>query len=169
MRRRCVMSYLKRHGTRRVPQWAPLQGQEPNSAGGFAWVVDAWTRLRRFLILGSEGGSYYASEWKLTRENAQAVEECVREDGPRAVAEIVRGSTEGRAPKNDPALDALALAAGLGDLETRRAAPDALPAGRGGWGAGRPGRRGGPRSPRFPPVAAAGRRVRADPAGAPTA
>ena len=78
-----------------------------------------WTRLRRFLVLGSEGGSYYASEWTLTRENAQAVEQCVREDGPRAVAEIVRVSTEGRAPKNDPALYALALAAGVGDVDTR--------------------------------------------------
>ena len=67
------MSYLKRHGTRRVSQRVPLPGQAPNSAGGFAWAVDVWTRLRRFLILGSEGGSYYASEWKLTRENAQAV------------------------------------------------------------------------------------------------
>jgi 60 kDa SS-A/Ro ribonucleoprotein len=121
------MSYLKRHGTRRVPQWAPLPGQAPNSAGGFAWAVDVWTRLRRFLILGSEGGSYYASEWSLTRENAQAVEECVREDGLRAVAEIVRVSAEGRAPKNDPALYALALAAGTGDVETRRAALAALP------------------------------------------
>jgi len=121
------MSYLKRHGTRRVPQWVPLPGQSPNSAGGFAWIVDRWTRLRRFLILGSEGGSYYASEWSLTRENAQAVEECVREDGLRAVAEIVRVSTEGRAPKNDPALYALALAAGLGDVDTRRAALEALP------------------------------------------
>ncbi len=121
------MSYLKRHGTRRVPQWAPLPGQRSNSAGGFAWAVDAWTRLRRFLILGSEGGSYYASQWTLTRENAQAVEECIREDGARAVAEIVRVSTEGRAPKNDPALFALALAAGAADVETRRAALAALP------------------------------------------
>jgi 60 kDa SS-A/Ro ribonucleoprotein len=121
------MSYLKRHGTRRVSQRVPLPGQAPNSAGGFAWAVDVWTRLRRFLILGSEGGSYYASEWKLTRENAQAVEQCVREDGLRAVAEIVRVSADGRAPKNDPALYALALAAGTGDLETRRAALDALP------------------------------------------
>jgi len=121
------MSYLKRHGTRRVPQWAPLPDQAPNSAGGFAWAVDVWTRLRRFLILGSEGGSYYASEWSLTRENAQAVEECVREDGLRAVAEIVRVSAEGRAPKNDPALYALALAAGLGDEATRKAALSALP------------------------------------------
>src|SRR5688572_956729 len=121
------MSYLKRHGTRRVPQWLPLPGQAPNSAGGFAWTVDMWTRLRRFLVLGSEGGSYYASEWELTRKNAKAVEECVREDGVRAVAEIVGVSTEGRAPKNDPALYALALAAGLGDTETRRAALSALP------------------------------------------
>src|SRR6266536_2825585 len=121
------MSYLKRHGTRRVPQRAPLPGQVPNSAGGFAWAVDAWTRLRRFLVLGSEGGSYYASEWTLTRENAQSVEQCVREDGARTVAEIVRVSVEGRAPKNDPALYALALAAGLGDTETRQAALAALP------------------------------------------
>ena len=121
------MSYLKRFGTRRVPQWAPLPGQAPNSDGGYAWAVDVWTRLRRFLILGSEKGSYYATEWSLTRENALAVEECVREDGPRAVAEIVRVSAEGRAPKNDPALFALALAAGLGDVETRRAALAALP------------------------------------------
>ena len=123
------MSYLKRHGTRRVPQWAPIPGsdQVPNSSGGFAWAVDDWTRLRRFLVLGSEGGSYYAPQWKLTRENSKTVERCVREDGKRAVAEIVRVSDEGRAPKNDPALFALALAAGLGDEETRKAALDALP------------------------------------------
>jgi len=123
------MSYLKRHGTRRVPQWAPIpgSGQVPNSAGGFAWEVDDWARLRRFLILGSEGGSYYASEWALTRENAQAADRCIREDGRRAVAEIVRVSEEGRAPKNDPALFALAMAAGLGDEGTRRAALEALP------------------------------------------
>jgi 60 kDa SS-A/Ro ribonucleoprotein len=48
------MSYLKRHGTKRVPQWAPLPGQVENSNAGYAWPVDDWTRLRRFLILGSE-------------------------------------------------------------------------------------------------------------------
>ncbi len=121
------MTYLKRHGTRRVPQWAPLAGQTPNSAGGHSWAVDVWTRLRRFLILGSEGGSYYAGEWALTRENTQAVAEAVREDGRRAVAEILVVSAEGRAPKNDPALYALAVAAGAEDVETRRAALDALP------------------------------------------
>jgi 60 kDa SS-A/Ro ribonucleoprotein len=121
------MSYLSKHGTRRVPQWLPLRGQVANSAGGHAWAVDVWTRLRRFLILGSDGGSYYASEWTLTRENAAAVEATVREDGLRAVAEIVTVSREGRAPKHDPALYALALAAGVGDDDTRKAALAALP------------------------------------------
>jgi 60 kDa SS-A/Ro ribonucleoprotein len=106
---------------------APLPGQAPNSAGGFAWAVDHWARLRRFIVLGSEGGSYYASEWTLTRENAQGVETALREDGRRAVAEIVAVSREGRAPKNDPALFALAMAAGLGDVDTRKAALEALP------------------------------------------
>ncbi len=66
------MSYLKRIRPRRPPQSAPIlgSGQVANSAGGFAWAVDDWARLRRFLVLGSEGGSYYAREQKLTRENA---------------------------------------------------------------------------------------------------
>ena len=121
------MSYLKRHRKDCVPQWEPLPGQVENSAGGHSWAVDPWTRLRRFLILGSEGDSYYASEWKLTRANAEAVEQAVRADGKRAVAEIVAVSREGHAPKNDPALFALALAAGVGDEDTRKAALEALP------------------------------------------
>ena len=121
------MAYLKRHNPKRVPQWAPLAGQVKNSNGGHAWPVDDWTRLRRFLILGSEGGSYYASEWRLTRENAEAVERALRADGNRAVDEIVAVSREGRAPKNEPALFALALAAGVGDEQTRKAALQALP------------------------------------------
>jgi 60 kDa SS-A/Ro ribonucleoprotein len=121
------MTYLKGFGTRRVPQRRPLPGQTPNDAGGFVWAVDVWARLRRFLVLGSEGGSYYVSQSSLTRENASAVEAAVREDGLRAVEEIVRVSREGRAPKNDPALFALALAAGAADEATRKAALAALP------------------------------------------
>ena len=90
------MSYLKRH--RHAPRaavGAPLPGQAPNSAGGFAWAVDTWTRLRRFLVLGSEGGSYYASERTLTRENAKAVEGCVARGRPargrRDRARLARG------------------------------------------------------------------------------
>src|SRR5215212_4168533 len=111
------MSYLKRHRTRRVMQRVRIRGstQVPNSGGGFAWAIDEWARLQRFLILGSEGGSYYASQRVLTRENAQAVERCLELDGARTVEQIVRVSGEGAAPKNGPAIFALAMAAGLGD------------------------------------------------------
>lgn len=97
------------------------------SIDGYRLEHHDWARLRRFLVLGSEGGSYYAGEFTLTRENAQAVERSIHEDGPRAVSEISRVSEEGQAPKNDPALFALAMAAGLGDEPTRRAALEALP------------------------------------------
>jgi len=123
------MSHLTGFARRATSQREPSPGsaQVPDSTVGFAWEVDDWTRLRRFLILGTEGGSYYATEPALTRENAQAVERCVLADGRRAVAEIVRVSQDARAPKNDPAIFALAMAAGLGDEETRRAALGALP------------------------------------------
>ncbi len=112
-----------------TPQSLPLPGtnQIENSAGGFSFPVNDWTRLQRFLILGSEGGSYYASEQKLSADNAGVVLNCIQNDGPRVVREIVAISKAGRAPKNDPALFALALCASLGDLPTRKLALDALP------------------------------------------
>jgi 60 kDa SS-A/Ro ribonucleoprotein len=111
-----------------VPQSRPLPGQVPISAGGHAWALDDWARLDRFLVLGSEGGTYYISERKLTVENAEAVKRCIAADGVRAVARIAAVSDAGRAPKNDPAIFALAMAAKLGDDATRKAAYAALPA-----------------------------------------
>ncbi len=123
------MSYLTKFTRRRTSQREAIPGtaQVPNSAGGFAWAVGDWTRLRRFLILGSEGGSFYATEWTLTRENATATWNCIERDGARAVREIVAVSTEGRAANNDAAIFALALAASATEDATRRAALDALP------------------------------------------
>jgi 60 kDa SS-A/Ro ribonucleoprotein len=106
---------------------AANKGLVTNSAGGFAFPVDDWTRLKRFLVLGSEGGSYYAGALKLTRENAQAVERCLAKNGRRTVETIVQVSEAGRAPKNDPAVFALALAASVGDDATRALALAALP------------------------------------------
>jgi 60 kDa SS-A/Ro ribonucleoprotein len=112
-----------------TPQVAPIPGsaQVPNSGGGFAWAVDGWARLDRFLVLGTEGGTYYVAERELTVENATAVADCLAEDGPRVVRRVVEISEAGRAPRNDPALFALAMAAGLGDPATRAAALEALP------------------------------------------
>ena len=124
------MSYLKNILSRkRTPQSEPIPGpgQVPNSAGGYAFPVDDWVRLERFLVLGTEGGSYYASERKLTVENAEATCRCIEADGARVVRLIVEISQAGRAPKNDPAIFALALCAARGNDATRRAALAALP------------------------------------------
>jgi 60 kDa SS-A/Ro ribonucleoprotein len=121
------VSYLQQFSTRQTPQSEPLPGQVANSAGGHAFEVGDWARMRRFLILGSEGGTFYVREQKLTRENAQATMRCIAQDGSRAVREIVEVSRAGRAPKNDPAIFALALACAADDAATRALALDALP------------------------------------------
>lgn len=118
----------KHFNVNRTPQGESIPGskQVQNSAGGYSFAVDCWTRLDRFLILGTEGGSYYATERALTIENAKAVSECIDKDGVRVVARIVEISDAGRAPKNDPAIFALAMCAKLGDDATRKAAFTAL-------------------------------------------
>ena len=100
--------------------------QVPNSAGGHSFAVAPSERLRRFLVLGTDGGTYYASERELTRDNAGVVLDWARHRTAELVDEVVTVSTAGRAPRNSTALFALAAAAALGDLEGRRAALAAL-------------------------------------------
>lgn len=127
------MNYLlKSPSQKKAPQSKPIPGRERemtrNNAGGFAFKADAWNRLLRFLILGSEGGTYYVGESDLTSQNMDNVRACIAADGQRAVRTIVDVSVAGRAPKNDPAIYALALAASYGsDIKVREAALAALP------------------------------------------
>jgi 60 kDa SS-A/Ro ribonucleoprotein len=111
--------------TPQTEQASPKQAR--NSAGGFSFVISPWARLERFLVLGAEGGTYYATERKLVRENAKSVLACLDADGPRAVETIVAISEAGRAPKNGPAIFALALACSHSDERTRTAALLAMP------------------------------------------
>lgn len=121
-------NYAQHFSTLTTPQTEEARPEQvENSAGGFVFALDKWKRLDRWLLLGCEGGTYYASEQKLTRENAKTVLECLAEDGRRTVDRIVEISDAGRAPKNDPAIFALAMAAGDAKLETRHYALAALP------------------------------------------
>ncbi len=101
-----------------TPQLSPIAGREAemarNGAGGMVFAVGAFDRLRRFLILGSDTPTYYADGRTLTLDNIGAVLAALDEDGLRVVSEIVSVSDSGRAPRNDPALYALALAASYG-------------------------------------------------------
>ena len=112
-----------------TPQSQPLSAnQVRNEAGGFVWKVDDFERLRRFLVLGSEGGTYYAKdEKKLGQENAQALLRLIGEGrGPEAVKIIVEYSTEGRTAKQDPIILCLAICARSTHMETKRAAYAAI-------------------------------------------
>ena len=116
---------------RATPQTQVIPGREKemakNHAGGFSFKLSPWDQLDRFLILGTEGATYYASEREMTAANAQSVIRLIGEDGVRVVNRVVEISDSGRAPKNDPALFVLALASAADDDATRKAALAALP------------------------------------------
>lgn len=81
-----------------------------NNAGGYVFQVGMFDILDRFLILGSDKPTYYAKADKITENNAANVIACLKKDWKRTIDRIVSVSTSGRAPKNDPALFALAVA-----------------------------------------------------------
>lgn len=118
---------LKTINTRTTPQRERARAdQVENSAGGFVFAVDDWTRLRRFLTLGVEGGTFYVSPKNLARDNALVIFRCIGLDPIRTVNEIVEISESGRAPKQNPAIFALAAATSMGDDKGRTAALNAL-------------------------------------------
>lgn len=99
----------------------------PNTAGGYGFALDDVARLRRFLILGTDGGTYYVSARELTREVASVVLRLAETDHPTLLATILDVSGRGAAPKAQPALFALAVAASVGTDAERAAALAALP------------------------------------------
>ena len=113
-----------------VPQTQPLPGRQDqvkNNAGGFVFSTGMWAQLERFLILGSEGGTYYVKERQHTLDNIKCVESCLKADGERLIKTVVEISDAGRAPKNDPALFALAYAFAKGTPSQRDSVIAALP------------------------------------------
>ncbi|MFC4374756.1 TROVE domain-containing protein [Nocardia halotolerans] len=122
------MNILSRISRRNTPQTAPADiRQVVNNAGGYVFEVTPQARVRRFLTLGTESGTYYVGAEALTADNAEFIVGYAAEHTTDLVREIVEISTSGRAPRQNPALFALAAAASVGDLDGRRAALAALP------------------------------------------
>jgi 60 kDa SS-A/Ro ribonucleoprotein len=120
------MDILRTLGLRRTPQGeAADPRQVANSAGGYVFPLDDAARLRRFLTLGVDGGTYYASDRALALDNAKVLTRMAATDPEGLVATIVDVSTRGAAPKQNPALFALAYAASV--PESAAAALAALP------------------------------------------
>jgi len=123
------VKYGKLFNPLQTPQTMPIPGsnQVRNSAGAFVWTLDRWAVLDRFLILGSESGTYYASPRALTHENVSNVLGLIADHGEKVVERICEVSQAGRAAKNDAAVFTLAICASLGNDATRMAALNALP------------------------------------------
>jgi len=123
------MRYGKTLNPTATPQTEPVPGKDQvaNSAGGYSFQLDKWKQLERFLILGTEKGTYYISEQKLTLANAQSALECIKADGMKAIKMAVDVSHSGRASKNDSAIFVLALAIKYGSDEVRKHAYASIP------------------------------------------
>jgi 60 kDa SS-A/Ro ribonucleoprotein len=96
-------------------QTQPIPGKESrmeaNNAGGYAYTITPMQQFRRFLVLGSEGGTMYVTEQKLTADNAKnATALFASEQGIEAVQMLRNVAINNLAPKVSPILFALALA-----------------------------------------------------------
>lgn len=120
-----ILSRFSTRKTRQLHRAAPEQVL--NAAGGHTFSVDDWARVHRFLTLGTDGGTYYTTAADLTRDNAEVLLRAAAADPVALVNRIVEVSAAGRAPKANPALFALAVAASVDDVVGRRAALAALP------------------------------------------
>lgn len=119
---------LSKVSTRKTAQTEKADPRQvPNSAGGFTFGVNKSNRLQRFLTLGTEGGTYYTSTEALTKDNAGVVIDYAKNATRELVRQTVEVSQAGRAPRNNPALFALAAASGLGNDDGRKYALSQLP------------------------------------------
>src|SRR6266480_7561 len=108
-----------------VPQSEPVDpSQVLNNAKGFTFVVGDTARLERFLILGSDGGTYYVSEKDLTKQNLTFLVELIKANEERFAKIVEEISTNGRAYRNSPAIFAVALL--LTHAENKSLAKDAV-------------------------------------------
>ena len=108
----------------------PILGREAdmvkNAAGGYAFKIDDLAVLNRFLITGTEGGTFYTGQKTLTLGHIKNMRQLIDADGVAVVERTATISHEGRAPKNDQAIFVLALCVKFGNAETRKAAASKL-------------------------------------------
>ncbi|XP_060590928.1 RNA-binding protein RO60-like [Ruditapes philippinarum] len=97
--------------------------QVRNNEDGYVHKLDDLKRLQRFLIMGTEGGSYYAKEQTLTRENIECLDRLIKDGkGLQAVNEIKEVSVNRRNVKQNSVLLAYSICARNNDKDTKRAA-----------------------------------------------
>lgn len=94
-----------------------------NDAGGYVFQLDPHDQVLRWLILGTDGGTYYVNEKPHTE---RALNMLIEAMSPEIVNLAVEVSEASRAARNDQAIFTLAAAARYGDDATRSAAYNAI-------------------------------------------
>lgn len=116
-----------RPGRAATPQGVQAdERQSRNHAGGFAFTIPGEARVRRFLTLGTDGGTYYVTEKDLTAENTGVVIEWAKTRPEALVALAAEISGKGTAPRNNPAIFAVMAAMAHGDEAGKHAAEAAF-------------------------------------------
>lgn len=115
------MSYTSYYSKLNPKQDQVIPGKEAymvsNSDGAKVFAVSLETRLKRFLILGSESPTYYSSAKDLTVDNAKSLEQLFSTNPETARDIIIQFVTEGRVKKINNALFATAIMAGSQNKE----------------------------------------------------
>lgn len=88
--------------------------QERNAAGGYAYTVDPFEWLDRFLILGTQNGNFYATEQQLTFGALGNLDKCISDDWSRVLDKVLIVSHERRAISPNPAIFVLAYLTAYG-------------------------------------------------------
>lgn len=83
--------------------------QVQNNAGGYVYTVNAEQRLRRFLVLGSEGGTFYASQRDLTKSNVDFMKSYAATNPEDFLAVLRDVDSHNVAPRHSTVLLALAV------------------------------------------------------------
>lgn len=89
---------------------------------GEVYKVTKWEMLKRFLVLGSEEGTYYVGAKKFTKENVKNIIKCVQDDGVRTFQILLEYSQTNRIIKQDTAILVLALLVSYGTDEVKKLA-----------------------------------------------
>jgi 60 kDa SS-A/Ro ribonucleoprotein len=113
--------------TSQMEQADPAQVR--NDEGAYVFEASPEQRLMRFLLIGVDEPTYYATAKNIAVENATVVTQMMQDEntGLAAVATAQGVSLAGRAKNNDPALWVLACAAASPHMKVRQAAAAVLP------------------------------------------
>lgn len=125
---RSLMSALNKFTVTPATQREKTRSDEVlNNAGGYVFEVSDIQRLERFLILGTDRGTYYVEERDLTRQNVDFLRKMISQNPQSVLDTTVAVSAAGRAYRNEAAIFVMALLLAEGPASIKSAVVEATP------------------------------------------